>query len=132
MPFQTILVEQEGPLTWLIFNRPDRLNALDEQMLAELEEAVAGVAAAGTRILILTGKGRAFMAGADIRQFLEFDSSRAYEFVCRGSGSCSNWLPCRCRSWRRLMALPWGVVWSWLWPATASTPPPKPSSVCPK
>lgn len=84
MAFQTILLEQDGPLTWLTFNRPDRLNALDEQMLAELEEAVAAVAATATRALIVTGKGRAFMAGADIRQFLEFDSYRAYNFVCRG------------------------------------------------
>jgi enoyl-CoA hydratase len=36
------------------------------------------------RVLILTGQGRAFIAGADVRQFLSFDSQRAYDFIRKG------------------------------------------------
>lgn len=54
--------EAEGALT-LTLNRPDKANALTEAMLIELAERVAGAKA---RLLILTGAGRVFSAGADL------------------------------------------------------------------
>lgn len=47
-------------------NRPDRLNALDEQALRDLDAAYAEAEAAGVRALTLRGEGRAFCAGRDI------------------------------------------------------------------
>lgn len=85
MAYQTIQLEPDGLLAWLKFNRPEKLNALTRQMLAEMQAAVTEVAAdPAVRVLILAGQGRAFMAGADIRQFLDFDCRQAYEFVCLG------------------------------------------------
>jgi enoyl-CoA hydratase len=72
MPFETILYETEGPIASLTLAREHRLNAIDRQMIAELEEATdAFEADADTRVLVVTGAGRAFSAGADIKERAE-------------------------------------------------------------
>ena len=51
-------------------NRPERLNAIDEVMQSELGRALADLAAAqATRAIVLTGAGRGFCAGIDMRDF---------------------------------------------------------------
>jgi enoyl-CoA hydratase len=73
MSYETILVDQEAGVATITCNRPDRLNALNQKMFAELKEAVARVRQdPGVRVLLLTGTGRAFIAGVDISQFPEF------------------------------------------------------------
>lgn len=85
MSYQTIMAEFDGPLATVTFNRPDKLNAISAELLAEFSQAIQTVRHdPSIRALILTGAGRAFIAGADVRQFLDFDSVRAYEFVRRG------------------------------------------------
>lgn len=67
--FENILYEvKEGGLAWLTLNRPDALNAFTGVMLGELAEAfhVAG-ADEQVRVLVITGAGRAFCAGQDLR-----------------------------------------------------------------
>lgn len=65
--FATIRVEHEGDRRHLIFNRPDRRNALTHQMMAEVGEAVRAVAAdPGARVLVLRGAGGNFCAGGDL------------------------------------------------------------------
>ncbi len=54
------------------FNRPDRLNALDDVSLEELAQlAAAAVSDPGARSILLTGEGRGFCAGADLKFLLE-------------------------------------------------------------
>lgn len=67
MAYQTILVEDrdDGVVT-VTMNRPDRLNALNPQMVAELHEAFTGLGRTMPRVMILTGAGRGFCAGADL------------------------------------------------------------------
>ena len=85
--YENILLAVDGPVATLTFNRPEKLNALNADMLQELTRALAAIQAdAAIRVLILTGQGRAFIAGADVRQFLEFDSRRAYEFASQAQG----------------------------------------------
>lgn len=50
----------------VVLNAPDKLNALDESALAELDEAYTEAAASGVRTLVIRGEGRAFCAGRDI------------------------------------------------------------------
>ncbi|TFC19809.1 enoyl-CoA hydratase/isomerase family protein [Cryobacterium algoritolerans] len=50
----------------VVLNAPDKLNALDETALAELDAAYQAAEAAGVRALVLRGEGRAFCAGRDI------------------------------------------------------------------
>jgi enoyl-CoA hydratase len=81
MTYKTILYEQEAGVVTLTFNRPDKLNALNPEMLAEFKDAVARVGLdPAARVLLLTGAGRAFVAGADIKVFLGLDPLAAREF----------------------------------------------------
>lgn len=66
--FETILLEREGAIGTITLNRPKVLNALNAQLLGELESALDELAAdTSIRVVILTGAGeKAFAAGADI------------------------------------------------------------------
>ncbi len=67
-PFQTIEAEVDGPLGRLTLNRPDRLNAVGATMLQELAEAARWFDShRELRVVILSGAGRAFCAGADLK-----------------------------------------------------------------
>ena len=63
-----LLVEDDGPVRHLILNRPDKLNALDLDQHVRIKRAVeAAEANAQVRVLALSGAGRAFCAGEDLR-----------------------------------------------------------------
>jgi enoyl-CoA hydratase len=68
--YQTILVEQRDAVTLVTLNRPQALNALNSQVLAELITAFAAYDSDDSqRCLVLTGSGeKAFAAGADIKE----------------------------------------------------------------
>jgi enoyl-CoA hydratase len=69
MSFSTLKVEREGPVGWLIFNRPKAGNAMDATMLAELELAWAELDAdPAVAVIVNTGEGRAFQTGLDVVQ----------------------------------------------------------------
>ncbi len=80
--YHTIQLDVTGPVATLTFQRPEKLNALNAEMVQETTHALKALQTQPeVRVLMLTGQGRAFIAGADVRQFLEFDSVRAYEFA---------------------------------------------------
>jgi enoyl-CoA hydratase len=82
MSYQTILYDQEGGIVTLTFNRPDKLNALNQQMISEFKDALEQVRRnPEIRVLLLTGAGRAFIAGADIGEFLKFGPLEARTFA---------------------------------------------------
>ncbi|TPK73619.1 enoyl-CoA hydratase/isomerase family protein [Mesorhizobium sp. B2-4-15] len=63
-----VISRTEGPVAWLKLNRPERLNAMNRQLVDELSEALAMVEAqAETRVIILHGEGRAFCSGDDLK-----------------------------------------------------------------
>lgn len=69
MTFETILVEHRDTITLITLNRPQALNALNNQVLADLIDAFATYDAdPGQRCLVLTGSEKAFAAGADIKE----------------------------------------------------------------
>ncbi|MDB5597622.1 MAG: enoyl-CoA hydratase [Hyphomicrobiales bacterium] len=69
MAFATILVETHGPVQLIRLHRPDALNALNGQLIAELNQALdAAETAADIRCLVLTGSEKAFAAGADVKE----------------------------------------------------------------
>jgi len=80
MTHETILLERDGPVLVLRLNRPERMNAVIEQMYREIQDALADAAAdPSLRALVLTGSvlhrdGRAkqaFCAGADLKEHAE-------------------------------------------------------------
>ncbi|MGJ3628199.1 enoyl-CoA hydratase-related protein [Sphingomonas sp. MMS24-JH45] len=67
--YETILVEQRGAVTLVTLNRPQALNALNSQVLADLLAAFAAFDAdASQGCAVLTGSEKAFAAGADIKE----------------------------------------------------------------
>lgn len=65
--WNTLLVEQEGPILWVRLNRPEVLNAYTSQMGAELVRAIEQADGDDSiKVLILTATGRVFCAGADV------------------------------------------------------------------
>jgi len=67
----TLLMEKDGPIGWLVFNRPDKRNAVGIETWQLMPEYAKDLAADDAiRVVILRGAGdRAFVAGADISQF---------------------------------------------------------------
>jgi 2-(1,2-epoxy-1,2-dihydrophenyl)acetyl-CoA isomerase len=67
MSYESILYEQSGHVLRITLNRPDKLNALTDTMLQELQHAFAAAAAdRGTRAVLLTGAGKGFCPGQDL------------------------------------------------------------------
>jgi len=65
--YETILLERRGAVAVLTFNRPDRLNAINRQVMAEVPAAVEQVRRDDeVRALVVTGAGKGFCAGADL------------------------------------------------------------------
>jgi len=68
--FKTIKYEKIDMVAVITLNRPDRLNAIDLQMNIDLKAALKEAKEDdGVRAIVITGAGRAFCAGADVRQF---------------------------------------------------------------
>ena len=68
--YETVLIEREGGITWLIMNRPEKRNAMSPQMHIEMDDALAELAVdPRTEVLVLTGAGEAFCAGQDIKLY---------------------------------------------------------------
>ncbi len=69
MSYEAIEVKNDGPVTWLTLNRPHNLNALSAQMVADLEDFLAGLSTdSKTRVVVMRGAGRAFCAGLDLKE----------------------------------------------------------------
>ena len=64
-----VLIERDGPVATVTLNRPDRLNALNRALRAAIVEAFGELAGdPSVRAAVLTGKGRAFTAGVDLKE----------------------------------------------------------------
>lgn len=67
--YSTLAVHQEGPVSWLTLDRPESLNALSTQMVAELRDYLDHLSTdTATRVVVLRGAGRAFCAGLDLKE----------------------------------------------------------------
>jgi len=76
MPYETIELRVEDAVAEITLNRPERLNAWNEQFGNELREAVLGDAAdPAVRAVMITGAGRGFSSGADLKEMLERGAS---------------------------------------------------------
>lgn len=75
----------EDGIVILVINRPEALNALNMELLEELDSFI-GKLPDHIRLLVLTGEGKAFVAGADIAQMAGFQPSEALEFARKGAG----------------------------------------------
>lgn len=69
MSFETITFEKKGKIGYLTLNRPTVFNAINAQLISEFREAISEAEGDDDiRVLIITGAGKAFQAGADISE----------------------------------------------------------------
>ena len=69
MEFETVIYELDNKVATITLNRPDNLNAFNSQMVLDLREATdAAYKDSSIRCVILTGKGKGFSAGADLKE----------------------------------------------------------------
>ena len=82
MAFETIELEKKDRIATIWFNRPDKLNAASPQVFTDVDDALTDIEADNDiRVVILTGRGDAFSAGADVGKF-EFDKIiKGVEFI---------------------------------------------------
>lgn len=67
--YNTIILEKKGGIGYLTLNRPEVFNAISQELIDEMRDALARVDAdEEIRVLIITGAGKGFQAGADIRE----------------------------------------------------------------
>ena len=82
-----VTLETKGSIGVLTMNRPEALNALNEQVLRDLDAALdQAEAQEDLLVLILTGAGRSFVAGADIAQMKDLSPMEAKKFGLYGNG----------------------------------------------
>ncbi len=83
MPY--VLVEKKDAVAVITVNRPEALNALNSEVLGALDEAVDDVLNDDSvRVIVFTGAGRAFVAGADIGEMADLGMEEGRAFGRRG------------------------------------------------
>jgi enoyl-CoA hydratase len=79
MTYQTILLETHGRVGLITLNRPQALNALNAQLVSEVNQALDALEAdANIGCIVLTGSKKAFAAGADIKEMAELTYPQIY------------------------------------------------------
>jgi len=86
MSYNTLLVEHKGNIDWITINRPKQLNALNKETILELSNAIQeSEQNSNVRVIVLTGYGeKAFVAGADIKEFANFSVEQGKELAREG------------------------------------------------
>jgi len=85
MTYKNIIVEKKNGIGTITINRPEARNALNIETIEELTKAVEELEHDSTvQVAILTGKDKAFIAGADIRQMQAMNSLQAKTFATLG------------------------------------------------
>jgi len=86
MNYNNILLKTQNGITTITINRPNKLNALNIETIQELNEAFDEANLdKNTKVIILTGSGeKAFVAGADISEFADFDVEEGQDLATEG------------------------------------------------
>ena len=85
MGYENFIVAVEDSVATVTINRPEALNALSPAMLRELDAVLDELEASSAAVVILTGAGKAFVAGADIAQMRGIGAEEARAFSELGS-----------------------------------------------
>lgn len=81
---KTTANESGGQIAQIIFERPEAMNSFSQAMLAEMEQRIKKLAAdRNTRVLIVTGQGKAFSAGADLKERATMTEPEVRDFLRR-------------------------------------------------
>ena len=94
MKYNNILSNYQSSITTITINRPNKLNALNKQTIKELHEALKNADVdENTKVIIITGSGeKAFVAGADISEFADFDVDEGKRLAAKGQEILFNFI----------------------------------------
>ena len=86
MKYYNVLTETNNSITTITINRPKKLNALNKETINELHEAFKQASEdENTKVIVLTGSGeKAFVAGADISEFADFNVNEGGKLAAKG------------------------------------------------
>ena len=85
MEFSHLLIEKQDGIAVLTVNSPKTLNALNSRIIADLECALYELELdAEVKVIVLTGAGKAFVAGADIKEMAAMGSTEGHQFGLKG------------------------------------------------
>lgn len=89
MEYNNVLVDIAEKIAVVTINRPNQLNALNKETIAELSQVFKDLESnSEARVIIITGSGeKAFVAGADIKEFYQFDIPKGKELSALGHKS---------------------------------------------
>ncbi|MBE6065208.1 short-chain-enoyl-CoA hydratase [Clostridium cochlearium] len=86
MDFKNLILEKDGKIAVLTINRPNALNALNSELLKELDSAIDCLSEDDEVLaVVLTGAGKAFVAGADIGEMKDLTVSEGRKFGTLGN-----------------------------------------------
>ncbi len=90
--YQNIRIENQGRISILTISRPESLNALNKQTISELSNALEELEQSKEcRVVLLTGEGeKSFVAGADIKEFSDFNKEEAQALAREGQQNLFN------------------------------------------
>lgn len=94
MNYENILAKHSKGITTITINRPNKLNALNKATIEELHKALnAANSHSDTKVIIITGSGeKAFVAGADISEFADFNVEEGAELAAQGQDLLFNFV----------------------------------------
>lgn len=69
-PMPGVILRTEGPVAWITIDRPEALNAFDVATTQQFGAALDTCRDSAVRVVVVTGSGRAFCAGGDVREFV--------------------------------------------------------------
>jgi enoyl-CoA hydratase/carnithine racemase len=87
MKYEHIILEIHNKIAWIKFNRPEQLNAMNALMMDEIIHALDFVNKADSSeigVVVITGAGKAFMAGADIKEYAQQTEGQFDAFQLKG------------------------------------------------
>ena len=87
MKYENIILEIHNKIAWIKFNRPEQLNAMNVVMMDEIIHALDFVNKADSQeigVVVITGAGKAFMAGADIKEYAQQTEAQFDAFQLKG------------------------------------------------
>ena len=98
--YDTVKIEKEDGITWVIFNRPEKRNAMNAQLHIDMLDAVTDLETdSETKVLVLTGAGNSWCAGQDLKGYFRYLDDNPAERR-RVSWASQEW------RWRRLYTFP--------------------------
>lgn len=104
MGYERLIVERRGRVGWLVFNRPDALNAMDAALMGELGAAWRELGSdPSVRVIVNSGVGRGFNTGVDVKQIAtDLEGMKRYSRQVKNfelaltSWHCKVWKPVIC------------------------------------